>query len=42
MQKDHWKKYKHIHTNEHIDLSWETLMGEKTQQKFLDIEFDQV
>ena len=27
---------------EHKDLSWETLVGEKTQQNFLDIESKQV
>ena len=42
MQKDHWKKDKNNHIKEHIDLSWETLVGEKTQQNFLYIEFDQV
>ena len=31
MQKDHWKIDKHNHTKEHKALSWETLMGKKTQ-----------
>ena len=35
MQKYHWKIDKHNHTKEHKDLSWETLMGKKTQQNFL-------
>ena len=27
---------------EYKDISWETLLGEKTQQNFLDIDFNQV
>ena len=42
MQKDHRKKDKHNHTKEHIDLSWKTLVGEKTQEKLLNIDFNQV
>ena len=37
MQKDHWKIDNHNHTKEQKDLSWETLMGKKTQQNFLRI-----
>ena len=29
-------------TKEHKDLSWETLVGEKTQQDFLNTELNQV
>ena len=42
MQYDHCKKDQHNKTKEHKDLSWETLLGEKTQQNFLNIEFDQL
>ena len=35
-------KDKHNNTKEYRDLSWETFMGKKTQQKFLDIDFNQV
>ena len=42
MQKDQGKIEKYRHTKEHKDLSWETIMGEKAQQNFLDIGFDQV
>ena len=42
MQKDHWKIDKHTHTKEHKDLSWETLMGKKTQKKFIYIDVSKV
>ena len=35
MKRYHWKIDKYSHTKEHKDLSWETLMGKKTQQNFL-------
>ena len=34
-------KDNNIKTKENIDLSWETLVGEKTQEKFLNIDFNQ-